>query len=224
MPTIAQPVFRLSGSEVQSRSRFAGRRHRAACIADRPHIPPAATSSSLTPQHGSCSLSTSACRIRSAAAVLRSEWSLDVDIHLLADIDGRIVWTNPINHLQHASVDALRAVAGQRSFRHDVRFESYEIESDLLLGVAPGIGNGSRFGTHAPGVAFINISPDVEVCSTTHNHQGLARRAALRELTDPHFLLQNDPVERRRSRESFNVGCDLSYLGLRLRDLGARNC
>ena len=60
----------------------------------------------------------------------RSLSAVDEDVHLLADVNGKIRIFEPENHLQYAGVDAFGAFTGERFFREDVGIDSDELEGD----------------------------------------------------------------------------------------------
>jgi hypothetical protein len=77
----------------------------------------------------------SAVRCRRARC-LQAVGRVNKDIHLLADEDGQVALGETKNHLEHARINPLGAVAGERFFRHDARFETHRGEQRRDLPVA----------------------------------------------------------------------------------------
>jgi hypothetical protein len=62
--------------------------------------------------------------------------SVDEDIHLLADKQGKLAVLDPVNDLQNARVHSLGAIAGKRFLGHNKRFEPHEGERCFQIRIA----------------------------------------------------------------------------------------
>jgi len=76
--------------------------------------------------------------------------SVNVHIHLLANINRSIGAMKRVDHLQHAPVNAFGAVAGKRRFRQDIPLESNEFKRCADMLVATEISNRCRVGPQPP--------------------------------------------------------------------------
>src|SRR5438093_10289340 len=88
-----------------------------------------------------------------------SAWTRRVDEHveLLPHEQRHVVSLDAINDLEHARVDPLGAVAGQRSLWHDERLEPDELQRRLQVRVAADVADGVRALAHAPRPVFVHV-------------------------------------------------------------------
>src|SRR5712691_10476926 len=88
--------------------------------------------------------------------------SVDIDVHLLADVDLRIRLRNGVNHLHDPGVDTFGVVPGQRLLWSDIGLKADELQGDADRGVATNGCVRSRVAMQFPRLVFIYIHANVE--------------------------------------------------------------
>src|SRR2546428_2170131 len=139
----------------------------------------------------SVSLSAWRCGTRMWTEYARRLRRFDVHVHLLTHMQSRVLVFHAIDDLENACVHALGASGGQRFLGDHVRLKAHELQRDSQRTVAPRGGHGRGATPYAPGILLIHTRTNMKRSDTSKDHQKLTEQAALRVLTQPHFVLQH---------------------------------
>src|ERR1022692_2154844 len=100
-------------------------------------------------------------RPRSIAALIGTCQRVDVNIHLLADVDWQLSAVKTIDGLQDSRVHALGAFARERYFRNHVGFKPDKLQGSVNRLVAAKITDRSGRLPDPPGIVLIHIDAHI---------------------------------------------------------------
>src|SRR5438876_4012340 len=168
--TRPSPVVSMMFREWVLPSTDLGRKPAAACSSgQRRNLPGKEPRKMLLPRLAA-SLPTSCLGIRVRPDRVGRRRRLDVHIHLLADVQRRILAFHAIDDLKNAGIHTFGALARQRLLGNDVRLEAHELERNFERPVAAWGADGRRASLYSRGVFFIHVYANIQGGNTAENH------------------------------------------------------
>ncbi len=137
------------------------------------------------------------------------QWSSNVNIHLLARPNAIFSDGKTIDHLQDASVHALRCLPGQRNFRDDVWLESNERQGggDFLVG--PQESDCLLILPDLPRLVLINIRPNIKRPNVAKEDERLNENPCWSIFTQMDLELHHLTIRRSPYSETLQISCRL---------------